>query len=121
MFPLLDHRVTLLMEKLGSLQGEPVGILPSHGLPLGVQSCDHFALFGLPLHPPLTLFGVALLATMPKTTVELEDSFRLRVITVHPRAKNMALAPMPAPGVMDVDAPPLCLPLEPFDCHETAT
>ena len=117
--PLFNHRVARVVQKLGSHQSETVGILPSHGLALAVPSCYHITLFGLLLYEPLSL--VALLATMPEATVELEDGFRLGVITIHPGALNMALAPMPAPCEMDVDAPLLCLPLEPFDCNETAT
>ena len=65
--------------------------------------------------------GAALLATMPEATVVLEDSFRLGVITIHPCAQNIPLARMTTTSVMDVDAPLLCLPLEPFCADEAAT
>ena len=120
-FPLLDHRVARISQKLGSLQSETVGILPLHGVALAVQSCDHIALFGHLPYEPLSLFGVALLATMPVATVVLEDSFRLGVITIHPGAQNSPLASMTTTSVMDVDAPLLCLRLEPFYGDETAT
>ena len=119
--PLLNHRVASGAEMFGSLQGESVGILPSQGLALTVPSGYHIALLGLLLYQPLSLVGVALQTTMPEATVELEDGFRLRVITIHPSTQNMSLTAMPAPRVMDVDASLLCLPLEPFDCNETAT
>ena len=121
MFPLLDHRVARVSQKLGSLQSETVGILPLHRVALAVQSCDHIALFGPLPYEPLSLLRVALLATMPEATVVLEDSFRLGVITIHPGAKNSPLTPMATTSVMDVDAPLLCLPLEPFCADETAT
>ena len=120
-FPLLDHRVARVSKKLGSLQSETVGILPLHEVALAVQSCDHIALFGPLPYEPLSLLGVALLATMPQATVVLEDSFRLGVITIHPGAQNRSLASMTTTSVMDVDAPLLCLPLEPFCGDETAT
>ena len=58
---------------------------------------------------------------MPEATVVLEDGLRLGVITVHPGAKNAALTPMTTTRVVNVNAPLLCLPLEPFGCDETAT
>ena len=64
-FPLLDHRVARVSQKLGSHQSETVGILPFQGLALAVQSCDQIALFGRQLHEPLSAFGIALLATVP--------------------------------------------------------
>ena len=84
-FPLLDHRVARVSQKLGSHQSETVGVLPFHGLALTVQSCDQ-ALFGRLLHEPLSPFGVALLATVPQAAVVLEDGFRLGGITIHPGA-----------------------------------
>ena len=84
--PLLNHRVARVPQKLGSHQGETVRILPFHGLALAVPSGYHSALFGLLLHKPLSLFRVALLATMPEAAVVLEDGFRIRVITIHPGA-----------------------------------
>ena len=120
-FPLLNHRVARVSQKLGSHQSETVGILPFHGVALAVPSCDHIALFGPLLYEPLSLLGVALLATMPEATVVLEDSFRLGVITIHPDAQNSPLAPMTTTSMMDVDAPLLCLPLEPFCADEAAT
>ena len=53
--------------------------------------------------------------------VVLEDSVGPGVITINRNVEDVSLSPMPTPGVMDVDAPPLCLPLEPFNCHEAAT
>ena len=82
-FPLLHHRVTHLAEKLSSAQGETVGILSFHGLALGIPPCDHLTLPGFFLHKLLAIVGIALLATMPETTVELEDRLRLWVIPVH--------------------------------------
>ena len=120
-FPLLNHRVARVSKKLSSHQSETVGILSFHGVALAVPSCDHIALFGPLLYEPLSLLGVALLATMPEATMVLEDSFRLRVITIHQDAQNMPLAPMATTSVMDVDAPLLCLPLEPFCGDEAAT
>ena len=120
-FPLLNHRVTRVSQKLGSLQSETVGILSSHGLTLGVPSGYYLALFGLPLYKPLSFVGVALLATMPEATVELEDGFRLGVITVHPSAKNVPLTPMATTSVVNVYASLLSFPLEPFGSDETAT
>ena len=121
MFPLLNHRVTRVSQKLGSLQSETVGILPSHGLALAVSSCYHIALFGLLLYKPLSLVGVALLATMSKATVELEDGFRLGVITIYPGAQNMSLTLMATASVVNVNAPLLGFPLEPFCSDEAAT
>ena len=64
-FPLLDHRVARVSQKLGSHQSETVGILPFHGLALTVQSCSQIALFGRLLHELLSTFGIALLAAVP--------------------------------------------------------
>ena len=58
---------------------------------------------------------------MPEATVVAEDGLRLRVITVYPGAKNASLTPMTTTSVVNVNAPLLCLPLEPFGCDETAT
>ena len=84
--PLLNHRVARVSQKLGSRQGETVRILPFHGLALAVPSGYHSALFVLLLHKPMSLVGIALLATMPEAAVVLEDGLRLGVITVHPGA-----------------------------------
>ena len=121
MLPLFDHLVALLAQKFGSQQGELVGGLPAHRLLLSVQLGDHCALPCLLQHQPLAIFGVALLTAVPEAAVKLENRFRLRVIAVHSSAENLPLAPMPAPRVVDVDAPLLRLPLEPFDCKEAAT
>ena len=118
-FPLLNHHVTRGSQKLGSLQSETVGILPLHGLALAVKSGYHFALFGL-LHKPRSLLGVALLATMPEATVELEDGFRLGVITIYRSTKNVSLTPMATKSVVNVNASLLGFPLKPFGCDETA-
>ena len=58
---------------------------------------------------------------MPEATVELEDGFRLGVITVHPSAQNVSLTPMATTGVVIVNAPLLGFPLEPFCSDEAAT
>ena len=63
-FPLLDHRVARVSQKLGSHQSETVGILPFYGLALAVQSYDQIALFGRLFHEPLSAFGITLLATV---------------------------------------------------------
>ena len=118
-FPLLNHRVTRIAQKLGSLQSETVSILPSHGLALAVPSGYRIALFGLLLYKPISLFGVALLANMPEATMELKDGFRLGVITIHPGAQNVSLAPMTTTSVVNVNAPLLGFPLEPF-CSDVA-
>ena len=120
-FPLLNHRVTRVTRKLGSLQSEIVGILPAHGLALAVPSGYHIPLFGLLLYKPLSLVGVALLATMPEATVELEDGFCLGVITIHPSAQKVPLTPMATTSVVNVNAPLLGFPLEPFCSDEAAT
>ena len=96
---------------LGSLQSESVGNLP----------CNCLA----PVHPyhllSLVWLLVALLATVPKKTMVLEDSVGLGVITVNGNVEDVSLAPVTAPCVMDVNAPLLCFPLKPFGCNETAT
>ena len=120
-FPLLDHRVARVSQELGSHQGETVGVLPLHGFALAVQPCDELALVIHPRHGSPSSFGVALLATVPEAAVVLEDGLRLGVITIHPRAQNVPLAPMATASVMDVDASLFCLPLEPFCGDETAT
>ena len=119
-FPLLHHRVTPLAEKLGSDQGEIVGVLPLHGLALAVPPYNPLALFVKIRHSG-TAFGVALLAAVPETTVVLENGLRLGVITIHPSTQNVPLAPMTTARMMDVNAPLLCLPLKPFCSDETAT
>ena len=121
MLPLFNHPVTLFAKKLSPKQGELVSGFPAHRLLLGVQPWDHFTLPGLLQHQPLAIFRVALFTTMPKTTVKLENRFPLRVITIHSGAKNLPLTSMPAPSVVDVDVTLLRLPLEPFDCNETAS
>ena len=121
MLPLFNHPVTLLAQKLGPQQGDLVGRFPAHRLLLGAQPWDHFALPGLLLHWLLALFRVTLLTTMPKTTVKLENRFRLWVITVHSSAKNLTLPAMTATCMVDVDAPLLRLPLEPLYCNKTAS
>ena len=68
-FPLLDHRVARVSQKLGSHQGETVGVLPFQGLALAVQPYDQLALFGRLLHEPPSAFGIALLATVPEAAV----------------------------------------------------
>ena len=82
-FPLLHHRVTPLAEKLSSDQGETIGIPSFHRLTLGIPPCDHLTLPGLFPHKLLAIVGIALLATVPETTVELEDRLRLWVIPIH--------------------------------------
>ena len=120
-FPLLYHLVTRVSQELGSHQGETVGVLPLHGLALTVQPYNQLALFVQLRHGSTSSFGVALLATVPEAAVVLENGLRLGVITVHPSAKDLPLAPMATTSVMDVNAPLLCLPLEPFYSDETAT
>ena len=120
-FPLLDHRVTRVSQELGSHQGETVGVLPLHGLALAVPPYDQLALFVQLRHGSTSSFGVTLLATVPEAAVVLEDGLRLGVITVHPGAQNVPLAPMATASVVDVDAPLLRLPLEPFCSDEAAT
>ena len=110
-FPLLHHCVPSVAEMLGPLQSEAVGNFP----------CDCPA----PVHPyhllSLSWSGIALPATVPKTTMVLEDSVGPGVITINGNIEDVSLAPMPAPCVMDVNVPLLCFPLEPFGCDETAT
>ena len=110
-FPLFNHGVASVAELLGSHQSESIGNLP----------CDGLA----PVHPYhlLSLFWllVALLATVPLTTMVLEDSVGCGVITVNGNVEDVSLASMATPSVMDVNAPLLCLPLEPFCSNETAT
>ena len=120
-FPLLDYRVTRVSQELGSHQGETVGVLPLHGLALAVQPYNQLTLFVQPRHGSTSSFGVTLLASVPEASVVLEDGLRLGVITVHPSAQNLPLAPMATTSVMDVDAPLLRLPLEPFCSDEAAT
>ena len=119
--PLLDNPVARVSQKLGSLQSQIVSNLPAHRLALAVQPCLHLALFGRLQYRPISIFGVALLATMPEATVKLKDGLRLGVIPIHLSVQNSTLAPMTAPGMMDVNAPLLRLPLEPFGCNEAAT
>ena len=121
MFPLLDHRVTRVSQELGSHQGETVGVLPLHRLALAVPPYDQLALFVQLRNGSTSSFGVALLASVPEAAVVLEDGLRLGMITVHPSAQNLPLAPMATTSVMDVNAPLFCLPLEPFYGGETAT
>ena len=121
MLPLFNHPVTLFAKKLSPKQGELVSGFPAYRLLLGVQPWDHFALPGLLLHWLLMLFRVALLTTVPKTTMELENRFRLWVITIHSSAKNLPLPSMTATCMVDVDAPLLRLPLEPLYCNKTAS
>ena len=110
-FPLLHHCVTSVAEMLGPLQSEVVGNFP----------CDCLA----PVHPyhllSLVGSGVALPATVPKTTMVLEDSVGLGMITVNGNVEDVSLTSMATPRVMEVNAPLLCLPLEPFGCNKTAT
>ena len=120
-FPLLDHRVTRVSQELGSHQGETVGVLPLHGLALAVPPYDQLALFVQLRHGSTSSFGIALLATVPEATVVLEDGLCLGVITVHPSAQNVPLAPMATTSVMGMNAPPLCLPFKPFCSDEAAT
>ena len=120
-FPLLDHRVARLSQELGSHHSKTVGVLPLHGLALAVQPYDHSALFVQLRHGSPSSFGIALLVTVPEAAVVLEDGLRLGVITIHPGAQNVPLAPMATASVMDVNAPLLRLPLEPFCSDEAAT
>ena len=53
--------------------------------------------------------------------MELENRFRLWVITIHSNAKNLPLPSMTATCMVDVDAPLLRLPLEPLYCNKTAS
>ena len=121
MFPLLDNPVARVSQKLGSLQSEPVSNLPAHRLAMAVQPCLHLTLFGFLQYRAISIFGVALLATMPEATVKLKNGLRLGVIPIHLSVQNSTLAPMAAPGMMNVNAPLLRLPLEPFGCNEAAT
>ena len=121
MLPLFNNPVTLLAKNLGSLQGKLVGSFPAHRLLLDAQPCDHFALPGFLHHQPLAIFRVALLTTVPKATMELENRFRLLVITIHSSTKNLPLPSMTTTSMVNVGASLLRLPLEPFDCNETAS
>ena len=110
--PFLDHRVARVAEMLGPLQGKAVIIL----------SLYQPALLVLPHHfLSLSRGGEALLATMPMATVVLKDRAGLGMITINRMVADVSLSPMATQRVMDVNAPLLCLPLEPFDCHEAAT
>ena len=51
----------------------------------------------------------------------LEDSVGCGVITVNGNVEDVSLTPMATQRVMNVNAPLLCLPLEPFCSDETAT
>ena len=53
--------------------------------------------------------------------MELENRFRLLVITIHSSPKNLSLASMAATCMVDVNASILCLPLEPLYCNKTAS
>ena len=110
-FPLFHHCVTGVTELLGSHQSEPINNLP----------CDCLA----PIHPyhllSLGWLLVALLATLPFTTMVLEDSVGLGMITVNGNVEDVSLASMATPCMMDVNSSLLCLPLEPFGANETAT
>ena len=98
-------------EILGPLQSEPISKL----------SGDCLA----PVHPDhlLSLGGllVALLATVPKATMVLEDSVGLGVITINGNVEDVSLASMATSSMVNVNAPLLCFPLEPFGADETAT
>ena len=65
MFPLLDHPVARLLQKLGSHPSETVGVLPLHGVALAVSPYNLLALFVVPRHESPSFVGVALLATVP--------------------------------------------------------
>ena len=119
--PLLNHPVTRVSQGLGSYQGEIVRGLPCQGLALAVPPYNQLTLFVQPCHSSTAFFGVALRATVPEAAVVLEDGLRLGVITINPSAQNLPLTPMATTSVVDVDAPLPHLPLEPFDCDETAT
>ena len=112
-FPLLNHCVASVAEMLGSLQSESVGNFHCHCLALFVSPPYHLS--------SLVWLLVALLAPVPITSIVLEDSVGRGVITVNGNVEDVSLAPMIAPCVMDVNAPLLGLPLEPFGCDETAT
>ena len=51
----------------------------------------------------------------------LEDSVGLGMITINGNVEDVSLNPMATQRVMNVNAPLLCLPLEPFCSDETAT
>ena len=102
MRPPFHHRITSCSQKLSSFHSPLVGNLPCGWIALAVVA-QYF----------VPLFGKAFLAPMPKAAVELKDGFRLGVIAVHWRAQNVSLASMTTSGVMNVDAPLLCLPLDP--------
>ena len=65
--------------------------------------------------------GVALLATVPKATMVLEDRVGLGVITINGNVEDVSLASMSTQRVMNVNATLLCFPLKPFGCDEAAT
>ena len=111
MASLFDNCVTRVTEILGPLQSETVGNFPCNCL-APVHS-DHLLSLGGG--------GVALLATVPFTTMVLEDSVGLGMITMNGNIEDVSLAPMATPCVMDVNVSLLCLPIEPFGCDETAT
>ena len=69
----------------------------------------------------LKFSGEALRTAVPMTTIVLEYSFGLGVITIHGNIEDVSLAPMTTPCVMDVNPPLLCLPLDPFCSNKTAT
>ena len=110
-FPLLHHCVTSVAEMLDPLQSEPISDLPG----------DYLA----PVHPDhlLSLGGllVALLATVPKATMVLEDRVGLGVITINGNVEDVSLTPMATSSMVNVNAPLLCFPLEPFVADETTT
>ena len=102
MRPPFHHCITSCSQKLSSSHSPLVGNLPCNWIALAVVT-QYF----------VSLVGKAFLAPMPEAAVELKDGFRLGVITIHRRAQNVSLASMTTPCVMNVDAPPLCLPLDP--------
>ena len=96
---------------LGSLQSETVSHLPGDGI-APVHSDHLLSLVGS---------GVALLASVPFTTMILEDSVGCGVITVNRNVEDVSLAPMTTSSMMDVNVPLLCFPLKPFGCDKAAT
>ena len=108
--PLLHHCVASVAEMLGSLQSEPIRNLPRDCL-APVHSGHLLSLGG---------GGGALLAPVPKTTMVLEDRVGLGVITINGNVEDVSLTSMATQCVMNVNAPLLCLPLEPFGCDEAA-
>ena len=102
MRPPFYHRIPSCSQKLSSFHSPLVGNL----------SCDWIALAVVAKYF-VSLVGKAFLAPMPEAAVELKDGFRLGVIAVHWRAQNVSLASMTTPCMMNVDAPLLCLPLDP--------